>query len=91
MGFPTKFTWPASMNQWRSTASACESTTVWSQAIIQTCVVHLLRNCFRYARRQHWDAIAKALKPVCTAATEAPAYERFAEFAEAWAPETRPL
>jgi transposase-like protein len=28
--------------------------------------VHLLRNSFRYAGRQHWDAIAKALKPVYT-------------------------
>ncbi|GGU59053.1 hypothetical protein GCM10010178_59070 [Lentzea flava] len=36
-------------------------TTVWPQTITQTCVVHLLRNSFRYAGRQHWDAIAKAL------------------------------
>jgi hypothetical protein len=46
-------------------------TTVWPQTITQTCVVHLLRNSFRYAGRQHWDAIAKALKPVYTAPTEA--------------------
>jgi putative transposase len=59
-------------------------TTVWPQTITQTCVVHLLRNSFRYAGRQHWDAIAKALKPVYTAATEAAARERFAEFAQAW-------
>ncbi|RSM59366.1 IS256 family transposase [Amycolatopsis sp. WAC 01376] len=59
-------------------------TTVWPQTITQTCVVHLLRNSFRYAGRQHWDAIAKALKPVYTAPTEAAARERFAEFADAW-------
>ncbi|MBP2479720.1 transposase-like protein [Crossiella equi] len=59
-------------------------TTVWPQTITQTCVVHLLRNSFRYAGRQHWDAIAKALKPVYTAPTEAAARERFAEFTEAW-------
>ncbi|MEV7046740.1 IS256 family transposase, partial [Amycolatopsis sp. NPDC051061] len=59
-------------------------TTVWSKTITQTCVVHLLRNSFRYAGRQHWDAIAKALKPVYTASTEAAARERFAEFAETW-------
>jgi transposase-like protein len=58
--------------------------TVWPQAITQTCIVHLLRNSFRYAGRQHWDAIAKALKPVYTAATEAAARERFAEFAQVW-------
>ncbi len=59
-------------------------TTVWPATITQTCIVHLLRNSFRYAGRQHWDAIAKALKPVYTAATEAFARERFDEFAQEW-------
>jgi putative transposase len=58
--------------------------TVWPQAVTQTCVVHLLRNSFRYAGRQHWDAIAKGLRPVYTAPTEAAAMERFIEFTEAW-------
>jgi putative transposase len=58
--------------------------TVWPQTITQTCIVHLLRNSFRYAGRQHWDAIAKALRPVYTAPTEAAAMERFLEFCEAW-------
>ncbi len=57
---------------------------VWPQAVVQTCVVHLLRASFRYAGRQHWDAIAKALRPVYTAPTEAAARERFGEFTEAW-------
>src|SRR5690606_32555233 len=57
---------------------------VWPQAVVQTCVVHLLRASFRYAARQHWDAIAKALKPVYTAPTEAAALERFYAFAEVW-------
>ena len=59
-------------------------TAVWPRTVTQTCVVHLLRNSFRYAGRQHWDAIAKALKPVYTAPTEAAARERFAEFTAAW-------
>ncbi|KOX34253.1 transposase [Saccharothrix sp. NRRL B-16348] len=59
-------------------------TTVWPRTVVQTCIVHLLRNSFRYAGRQHWDAIAKALKPVYTAPTEAAAKERFAEFTDAW-------
>ena len=58
--------------------------TVWPKTVVQTCVVHLLRNSFKYAGRQHWDAIAKALKPVYTAPTEASAEQRFLEFAEAW-------
>jgi transposase-like protein len=57
---------------------------VWPQTITQTCIVHLLRNSFRYAGRQHWDAIAKALRPVYTAPTEAAAMDRFLEFCEAW-------
>lgn len=57
---------------------------VWPQTIVQACVVHLLRNSFRYASRRDWPAIAKALKPVYTAATEAAALERLAEFAEVW-------
>jgi putative transposase len=57
---------------------------VWSRTVVQTCVVHLLRASFRYASRAHWDAIAKALRPVYTAATEAAALERFLEFAETW-------
>ncbi|MET8893544.1 IS256 family transposase [Streptomyces albogriseolus] len=58
--------------------------TVWPRTIVQTCVVHLLRNSFRYAARQDWDKIAKLLKPVYTAPTEEAARERFAEFADAW-------
>jgi putative transposase len=59
-------------------------TAVWPATITQTCVVHLLRNSFRYAGRQHWDAIAKAPEPVYTAATEAAARERFTEFTQEW-------
>ena len=58
--------------------------TVWPATVVQTCIVHLLRNSFRYAGRQHWDAIAKALKPVYTAPTAAAARERFGEFTKAW-------
>jgi putative transposase len=57
---------------------------VWPQALVQTCIVHLIRNSFRYAARQDWDKIAKALKPVYTAATESAAMERWLEFAEEW-------
>jgi transposase-like protein len=60
---------------------------VWPKTITQTCIVHLLRNSFRYASRRDWAAIAKDLKPIYTAPTEAAALDRFAEFAAAW--ETR--
>ena len=57
---------------------------VWPRTIVQTCVIHLLRNSFRYAARQDWDKIAKALKPVYTAPNENVAAERFGEFQDAW-------
>ncbi|MFJ4687094.1 IS256 family transposase [Streptomyces sp. NPDC088789] len=57
---------------------------VWPRTIVQTCIVHLLRNSFRYAARQDWDKIAKALKPVYTAPNESAAAERFGEFQDAW-------
>jgi putative transposase len=60
---------------------------VWPAAVTQTCIVHLLRNSFRYASRRDWDKLAKDLRPVYTAASEAEALERFAEFAGTW--ETR--
>jgi transposase-like protein len=58
--------------------------TVWPNTVVQTCIVHLLRNSFKYASRKDWTAIAKALKPVYTAATEQAALDRFAEFAATW-------
>ncbi|MFJ4651024.1 IS256 family transposase [Nocardia sp. NPDC088792] len=58
--------------------------TVWQQTIVQTCVIHLLRNSFRYAGRQHWAEMSRDLKPVYTAASEAAARERFGEFTTKW-------
>ncbi|BAX98726.1 IS256 family transposase [Mycobacteroides stephanolepidis] len=58
--------------------------TVWPAAVIQTCVIHLIRNTFRYASRKYWDEMARDLRPVYTAATEAAAKERFVEFSGKW-------
>ncbi|MGI5182412.1 IS256 family transposase [Dactylosporangium sp. CA-152071] len=58
--------------------------TVWPRTVVQTCIVHLLRNSFKYASRKDWTAIAAALKPVYTAPSEQAALDRFAEFAAAW-------
>ena len=60
---------------------------VWPQAVVQNCVVHLLRASFRYASRKDWPAMAKDLKPIYTAPTEAAALDRLAEFSGRW--ETR--
>jgi len=58
--------------------------TAWPLAVVQTCVIHLLRNTFRYASRKYWDEMAKDLRPVYTAPTEAAAKERFNDFAGKW-------
>ena len=34
-------------------------TATWPLAVTQTCVIHLLRNSFRYASRKDWAAIAQ--------------------------------
>jgi putative transposase len=58
--------------------------TVWPQTIVQACVVHLIRGSFRYASRRDWPELAKDLKPIYTAPTEAAAMERLADFAGRW-------
>jgi putative transposase len=57
---------------------------VWPQTIVQTCIVHLLRNSFRYASKKDWSALAADLKPVYTAPSESAALDAFAEFSEKW-------
>ena len=59
-------------------------TTVWPLTTVQACLLHLIRNTFRYASRRDWDAIGRQLRPIYTAPTAAAAGDRFAEFAEAW-------
>src|SRR6201989_418940 len=57
---------------------------VWEKTIVQTCIVHLLRNSFRYASKRDWAEVAKDLKPVYTAVSEAAALDAFAEFSGKW-------
>ncbi len=58
--------------------------TVWDNTIVQTCIVHLLRNSFRYASKRDWPQLARDLKPVYTAPSEQAALDRFAEFSDKW-------
>jgi putative transposase len=57
---------------------------VWDRTIVQTCVVHLLRNSFRYASKRDWPELAKDLKPIYTAPSAQAALDRFAEFSDKW-------
>jgi transposase-like protein len=42
---------------------------IWPQAVVQTCVVHLIRNTIRYISWKDRKAITKALKPIYHAPT----------------------
>jgi putative transposase len=57
---------------------------VWEKTVVQTCIVHLLRNSFKYASKKDWSQIAKDIKPVYTAPSEAAALDSFAEFSGKW-------
>jgi putative transposase len=57
---------------------------VWDKTIVQACIVHLLRNSFRYASKRDWGEVAKDLRPVYTAASESEALDRLADFAAKW-------
>jgi transposase-like protein len=43
--------------------------TVFPQAIVQACVIHLIRATLRYASRKYWDQLAKDLRAIYTAPT----------------------
>lgn len=53
----------------------------WPLTTVQTCLLHLIRNTFRYASRRDSGALGKQLRPVYTAPSAAAAAERFDEFA----------
>ena len=57
---------------------------VWPLAIVQTCVIHLMRNTFTYASKKDWDALRRDVKPIYTAATPAAAETARDEMLEHW-------
>jgi putative transposase len=59
-------------------------TTTWELATVQACIIHLIRNTFRFASRKYWDEMSRDLRPVYTAPSEKVARERFMEFDGKW-------
>ena len=53
---------------------------MWELTVVQQCIIHLIRNTFRFASRKYWDQIGRDLKSVYTAASEREALLRFEEF-----------
>jgi transposase-like protein len=59
---------------------------VWPQAIVQTCIIHLIRNTFRLTSRRYWDELKRDLKPIYTAVNASAARAAFDDLAEKWGP-----
>jgi len=57
---------------------------VWPEAIVQTCIIHLIRNTFRLTSRKYWDELKRDLKPIYTAVNATAARAAFDELAEKW-------
>jgi putative transposase len=54
----------------------------WKQATVQTCVVHLIRASMRFVNYQDRKALAKALRPIYTAADAEAAHAEFVAFTD---------
>ena len=59
-------------------------TVTWPQAVVQLCVVHLIRASLRYASRKYWVPLTKDLRTIYTAADEAAAAAALEAFAASW-------
>ncbi|MEU7769811.1 IS256 family transposase [Micromonospora taraxaci] len=59
-------------------------TNVWPATIVQTCIIHLIRNTFRLTSRRYWDEIKHDIKPIYTAVNAAAARAAFDDLAEKW-------
>lgn len=57
---------------------------LWPQADVQLCVVHLVRASLRYASKRYWGHITKSLKEMYTAPTVEAATLVFDDFAQEW-------
>jgi transposase-like protein len=58
--------------------------TTFPAAIVQACVIHLIRATLRYASRRYWDQLAKDLRTIYTAPTADAAWAAFEELEEKW-------
>jgi putative transposase len=57
---------------------------VWPKTIVQTCIVHLIRNTFRMTSKRFWDELKRDLRPIYTAVNAEAARAAFEEFAAKW-------
>ena len=64
---------------------------VWPQAIVQTCIIHLIRNTFRLTSRTDADAIKRDIKPIYTAVNADAALAALDALEEKWGSKYRAM
>lgn len=64
---------------------------VWPHTIVQTCIVHLIRNTFRLVPRQKWDEVKKDIKPIYTAPNPDAALAALDDLDEKWGKQYRAM
>jgi putative transposase len=57
---------------------------VWPRAIVQTCIIHLIRNTFRLASKKDWAALKRDVKPIYTAVNAGAARAALEELTDKW-------
>ena len=57
---------------------------VWPRTIVQTCIIHLIRNTFRLASKGDWDAIKRDVRPIYSAVNADAARVALDELADRW-------
>jgi len=64
---------------------------VWPLTIVQTCIIHLIRNTFRLTSRADSDAIKRDIKPIYTAPNPDAALAALGELEEKWGSKYRAM
>jgi transposase-like protein len=57
---------------------------IWPQAVVQSCIIHLIRGSFRYASKRYWPELAADLKPIYTASNATAAAAALDALEEKW-------
>jgi putative transposase len=64
---------------------------VWPLTVVQTCIIHLIRNTFRLTSRKDSDAIKRDIKPIYTAPNADAALAALDELEERWGNQYRAM
>jgi putative transposase len=64
---------------------------VFPQTVVQTCIVHLIRQSLKYVPRRQYDQVTKDLKPIYTATDVDSAQEALERFEQKWGAQLPPV